>query len=95
MKRVYSYSAASGVEEHRVLRATRGAVTVASGISGQVVRRSELDAPGATYFTAARGAIESFVAKAEEAIADASREEHHAGWREVLADARARLEELP
>jgi hypothetical protein len=95
VKHVYRYSPASGVETAVVIRATRDAVTVASGISGQVVRRSELDAPGAAYFTSARRAVGSFVAKAQAALADPSRERHHAGWREALADARARLEDLP
>lgn len=93
--RVYAYSACSGVEERDVLRETPYAVTIASGISGEVVRRRDLDAPGARYFTTPRAAVEAFVAKAEAALADASRAEHHAGWREVLAEARARLEVLP
>ena len=92
MRHVYAYSTISGVEKHLVIRASATAITVATGISGQVVRRSELDAPGAWYFTAARLAIEAFVAKAQVALADTSRKKHHAGWRAMLADARKRLE---
>ena len=91
---VYAYSPSCGVEERRLLRESGEAVTVATGISGEVVRRSDLDAPGARYFTTPRAAVEAFVAKAEAALADASHAEHHAGWREVLAEARARLEAL-
>jgi hypothetical protein len=94
MRHVYAYSASSGVEKCRVIRATASAITVATGISGQVVRRADLDVQGARYFTTSRLAIEAFVAKAQAAIADASRKEHHAGWRGALADAHKRLEEL-
>lgn len=95
LRAVYTYSACLGVEERPLIRATRDAVTVVvSGISGEVVRRRDLDAPGARYFTTPRAAVEAFVAKAEATLADASRTEHHAGWREVLAEARARLEVL-
>ena len=92
MRHVYAYSAVSGVEKRRVIHATGDTVTVAAGISGEVVRRADLDAPGARYFTTPRRAIESFARKAEAALADVSRKKHHAGWRGALAEARARLE---
>jgi hypothetical protein len=91
---LYTYSSLSGVEKRRVERVTNDAVTVATGISGEVVRRAELDAPAARYFTDPLLAIEAFIAKAEVALADASRRKHHAGWRCAMADAQKRLKGL-
>lgn len=94
MKHVYAYSTATGVEKRPVIGATLDSVTIASGLSGHVVRRSALDTPDGWYFTTARKAIEAFVAKAHAALADASREQHHAGWRKMLSAARKQLEAL-
>ena len=91
---VYTYSAASGVEKRRVVRAADDAVTVAVGCSAEVVRRAELNVPTARYFTDPLLAIQAFVAKAKTALADASRRKHHQDWRGALADASKRLEEL-
>ena len=90
---VYTYSAVSGVEKRRVERVTDDAVTVAVGCSGEIVRRAELDAPAARYFTDPLLAIQAFVAKAKAALADASRRQHHAGWKSALADASKCLED--
>lgn len=92
MRHVYTYSAASGVEKRGVLSASEDLVTVAVGCSGEVVRRTELDAPAARYFTDPLLAIKAFLAKAEVALADASRRQHHAGWKSALADASKCLE---
>jgi len=92
VKHVYTYSAASGVEKRGVVRASDDAVTVAVGCSGEVVRRSELDGPAARYFTDPLLAIQAFVAKAKAALADASRRQHHAGWKAALSDARKCME---
>lgn len=94
MKHVYTYSAASGVEKRGVVRVSDNAVTVAVGCSGEVVRRSELDAPAARYFTDPLLAIQAFMTKAKAALADASRRQHHAGWRAALTDASKRVVEL-
>ena len=94
MRHVYTYSAASGVEKRRVERVTDSVITVAAGISGEIVRRTELDAPAARYFTDPFLAIKAFLAKAEVALADASRRKHHADWRGAMADAQKRLEGL-
>ena len=91
---LYTYSSLSGVEKRRVERVTNDAVTVATGISGEVVRRAELDAPAARYFTDPVRAIEAFIVKAQDALADASRRKHHAGWRGAMVDAQKRLEGL-
>ena len=93
MRHVYTYSAASGVEKRGVLSASEDAVTVAVGCSGEVVRRTELDAPAARYFTDPLLAIQAFVTKAKAALADASRRQHHAGWKSALADASKCLED--
>ena len=93
-RHVYTYSAVTGVEKRGVLRASADAVTVAVGISGEVVRRAELDAPSARYFTDPFAAIQAFIGKAEAALADAARRKHHKGWRAALADAQKRLEGL-
>lgn len=94
MKSVYTYSAASGIEKRAVLSTSRASITVASGISGQIVRRTELDAPAARYFTDPFAAIRNFISKAEAALADSSRRKHHADWRGALADAQTRLEQI-
>ena len=94
MKHVYTYSAASGVEKRGVLQASEDAVTVAVGCSGEVVRRAELDSSAARYFTDPLLAIQAFQAKAKAALADASRRQHHAGWRAALTDASKRASEL-
>jgi hypothetical protein len=91
---VYTYSSASGVEKRRVERVTDEAVTVVAGISGEIVRRTELDAPAARYFTDPFLAIKAFLAKAEVALSDATRRQHHAGWRCARADAQKCLEGL-
>jgi hypothetical protein len=72
---------------------TQDAVTVAVGASGEIVRRAELDAPCARYFSDPLRAITAFIAKAEAALADAARRQHHAGWRGALVDARRCLQE--
>ena len=87
MRHVYTYSASSGVEKRGVLSTSKDVVTVAVGCSGEVVRCADLDAPAARYFTDPILAIQAFVAKAKAALADASRRQHHAGWRSALADA--------
>lgn len=94
MRHVYTYSAASGVEKRGVLRASDDAVTVAVGCTGEVVRRAELDAPAARYFTDPLLAIRAFVAKAQVALADASRRKHHADWKSALTEAGKRMEDL-
>jgi len=91
---VYAYSTASGIEKRRVERSTADSVTLAAGVSAQILRRSELDAPTGYYFTDPRLAIQAFVAKAEATLADESRRKHHAGWRAALADAHKCLEAL-
>ena len=91
---VYTYSSVSGVEKRRVERVTDDVVTVVSGLSGEVVRRSELDVSAARYFTDPILAIKAFLAKAEVVLADASRRKHHTGWRCALADAHKRLDGL-
>ena len=92
MKHVYTYSAASGVEKRGVVHASGDAVTVAVGCSGEVVRRADLDGPAARYFSDPLLAIQAFMAKAQEALADASRRQQHAGWKVALSDACKRLE---
>ena len=94
MRHVYAYSAASGVEKRGVVRAGDDAITVATGISGEIIRRTDLDVPAARYFTAPLLAIEAFIAKAKTTLADASRRKHHVDWRGALADASKRLEAL-
>jgi hypothetical protein len=91
---VYTYSAATGVEKRGVLAASPDTVTVAVGISGEVVRRAELDVPTARYFTDPLVAIKAFIVKAETALADAARRKHHKDWQAALADAQKRLEGL-
>ena len=91
---VYTYSAMSGVEKRRVLQVSPDAVTVAAGISAEVVRRVELNTPCARYFTDPFAAIRGFISKAEAALADATRRKHHADWRVALANACKRLEQL-
>jgi hypothetical protein len=93
-RHVYTYSAVTGVEKRGVVNASADAVTVAVGISGEVVRRSELDSPSARYFTDPFAAIQAFIVKAEAALADAARRKHHKDWRAALADAQKRLEGL-
>ena len=93
-RHVYTYSAATGVEKRGVLHASPETVTVAVGVSGEVVRRAELDAPCARYFTDPFAAIKAFIAKAEGALVDAERRKHHKDWRAALADAQKRLEGL-
>ena len=92
MRHVYTYSAVSGVEKRGVLHASGDVVTVAVGCSGEVIRRAELDGPAARYFTDPLLAIQAFMAKAKAALADASRRQHHAGWKSALADANKCLE---
>ena len=94
MRHVYTYSAASGVEKRGVVRVSDEAVTVAVGCSGEIVRRVELDAPAARYFTDPLLAIRAFKAKAEAALAGAARRKHHADWRSALTEANKRLEDL-
>lgn len=92
MRHVYTYSAASGVEKRGVVRASDDAVTVSVGCSGEVVRRADLDGPAARYFSDPLLAIHAFMTKTKEALADASRRQHHAGWKVALSDACKRLE---
>ena len=92
IRHVYTYSAVSGVEKRGVLRASDDVVTVAVGCSGEVVRRADLDGPAARYFTDPQLAIQAFVTKAKAALADASRRQHHAGWKSALVVASKCLE---
>lgn len=87
LTRVYSYSAATGVEPHAVASSRTETIVVQCGISGMVMRRSELDEPDGYYFTSPVLAVEAFVAKAKAALADSSRAAGHAGWRKALGDA--------
>ena len=93
MRHVYTYGAAFGVEKRGVLRVGDDAVTVAVGCSGEVIRRSELDGEDGRYFTDPLLAIKAFMAKAKAALADASRRQHHAGWKSALSDASKCLED--
>lgn len=73
IKKLYSYYASSGLEVHPVERCTTTSVVVPCGISGEVIRRTEIDVAGARYFTTPTAAIEAFIVKAETAIADPTR----------------------
>ena len=94
IRHVYTYSAASGVEKRGVPRVSNEAVTVAVGCTGEVVRRTELDAPAARYFTDPLLAVKAFMIKAKAALADAARRKHHADWRSALTEAHKCLEDL-
>lgn len=91
LKHVFSYSPVTGVEAHRVRDQRRDSLVRECGLSGEVLRVRELNGPGARYYTTPVLAIEAFIAKAEAALADTSKREHHADWRRALRDAQRDL----
>lgn len=94
---LYSYYPSSGLELHAVTRDRKhGTATIPHGFTGELIRWSEVDGPGGRYFTTARAAIESFIAKAEAALADPTRcsRNDRRGWLKVLTAARKRLAEI-
>ena len=93
IRTLYQYWASSGIETCRVERCTATSVTVPTEISGEVIRRTEIDVPGGRYFTTPTAAIEAFIAKAEAALAEPTRNSRsdRSGWLKCLNAARDAL----
>lgn len=86
---VYSYSPASGVEAHAVIEHRRDWIVIQpreQSIFTMLLPKSELDA-GRCYYTTPELAVESFIAKAEVALADKTRAKSHDGWKAALRNA--------
>jgi hypothetical protein len=94
IRKLYSYSTASGVEQYTTREQTATSLVRDSGISGQVMRLSELDTPTSYYFTSARLAIEAFIVKAHYAMRDPAKREQRADWKRAQAKARRDLRRL-
>ena len=99
---IYSYGAVAGLERHVIIDRGSQSVTVARGITGELIRRSIIDTPPGTYpnghyFTTPSAAIEAYIARGEAALADKTRNltrGHIFGWKRAIADARTRLAAL-
>lgn len=91
IKQLFSYHPALGIEVHRVRDQRRDTIVRDSGLSGELLRIAELNKPGAHYFTTTIRAIEAFIDRADAALADVSRKQHHADWRHALGIARRDL----
>lgn len=91
LEMIYAYVPSVGVVEHRVLAVNAEHIVRDSRITGERLRRSDLDTPNSHYFTTRRLACEAFIHKAEAVLADSSRAPHHTGWRKALANARREL----
>lgn len=85
---LYTYNTLSrDVRVHRVLMTSDLLVTIESGISGQVIRKIEINSDG-YYFTAPELAIDAFVKRADNALADPSYPEtKKPAWREARTEA--------
>jgi len=95
IRTLYSYYPGSGLERLHVESCTALSVTVPRGLSGEVIRRTEIDAPGARCFTTPTAAIDAFIVKAETALADPTRckKADRSGWLKCLAAAKKLLRE--
>lgn len=92
--KLFAYSSATGVQEYAVVSQNAKSVVRQSGISGELLLRTELDASTSRYFTTTRLAIEAFITRALTAIKDPAKRDSRADWKLALAKARLDLRRL-
>lgn len=93
IKQVFSYQGPPNrLVTYAVERRCVTEIVLLKGISGMILRVTELDTRGpyplGYYFTTPRLAIEAFIAKAEAALARPCDTENRKAWRNALAIAR-------
>ena len=87
---LYSYNTLSlAVRVHRILATSDLFVTIETGISGQVIRKIEINYDG-YYFTTPEFALDAFIKRADNALADPYYPpKKKPAWRAALAEALA------
>lgn len=92
--KLYAYCALGRIDAYEARSNASDSVRRIDGMFSHVIRRVDLDKAisdgGSGYFTTPERAIESFIARAEAALAN--HEQHD--WREALTTARQRLFEI-